>query len=145
MAFAQTTSVASFPLVYNVEQAVGNKSPNDRGDVRLVQYMLKHYYKAPELAVDGWIGPVTVGYIKIFQQEAKNQGLYVLQDGRVDRALGNVASISKSSYTILLLNAALKGRNPGAWAQVPAAVPLNPNPRPSPYSGEKIVPETGGY
>ena len=57
------------PPIYNVEQAVGQNSPNARGDVMLVQYLLHHLYgnAAPDLKVDGWIGPITLRWIKQFQ------------------------------------------------------------------------------
>ena len=136
MPYAITTTNQTFPRVYNVEQAVGLNAANANADVRLVQYMLKGIYgnAAPDLAVDGWVGPKTINWIKRFQTDAKNGGTNVLIDGRVDRAYGQVASVSGTFYTILLMNYALQRRNPGAYAALPQQVPLSANPKPNPYN-----------
>jgi hypothetical protein len=136
MPYAITTTNPTFSKVYNVEQAVGLNAPNANADVRLVQYMLKGVYgnAAPDLAVDGWIGPKTISWIKRFQTDAKNGGTNVLIDGRVDRAYGQVGSVSGTAYTILLLNCALQKKNPAAYAVLPQQVPLSANPKPNPYN-----------
>ena len=58
------------PKGYNVDQAVGPNAPNASGDVKLVQYMLRHYYGPPaaHLKVDGYIGPITIGPISGFSR-----------------------------------------------------------------------------
>jgi hypothetical protein len=121
---------------YNVEQAVGLTGVNKNGDVKLVQYMLRHIYgnEAVGLAVDGWIGPVTVQWIKRFQNEMKAVGNKIATDGRVDRAYGSTSSVSKTLYTIAGLNHMLKVRNPVAFQQLPANVPLNSTPSSNPYN-----------
>jgi hypothetical protein len=125
--------------VYNVEQAVGKNSPNAAGDVKLVQYMLKHVYgtEASGLTVDGFIGPITVSWIDKFQKDTKTSGVNVLADSRVDRAFASHSTVSKTYYTILALNSELKKRNPGAYAALPSHVLLNKNPRANPYNPQR--------
>ena len=134
------TQPGSLPI-YNVEQPVGATGTNAQGDVKLVQYMLKNIYgaEASGLVVDGWIGPVTISWIKRFQNDAKNNGNNVLCDGRVDRAFGQVSSVSKTQYTILFLNMMLKKQNPGAYASLPSQVPLSAYPKPSPYTDKRVT------
>ncbi len=134
MAFIQKTTSATFPVIYNLDQAVGTQAPNKQGDVRLVQFMLQNYYRAAEISVDGWIGPVTSKWIKKFQADMANAGNNVLQDGRIDRAFGKQSSVSGTVYTIVLLNFALAKSNPLAYARIPQQVPLNPNPPANPYN-----------
>lgn len=84
MAFAvKGTLPNSKDVIYNVEQAVGSNGANAAGDVKLVQYMLRHIYgnAAAGLAVDGYIGPMTMSFIKRFQQDAQKGGNNVLVDG----------------------------------------------------------------
>lgn len=136
MAYLVTGDGVDAPKFYNVEQAVGANAPNASGDVKLVQYMLRHYYgnAAAQLAVDGWIGPVTISWIRRFQEDAKKAGANVLVDSRIDRAFGQVSSVSKTTYTILLLNAALRGKNPAAFQALPQSVPLSAKPKANPYN-----------
>lgn len=124
------------PKFYNVEQAVGANAPNGSGDVKLVQYLLRHYYgnAAAQLAVDGWIGSVTISWIRRFQEDAKKAGANVLVDSRIDRAFGQVSSVSKTTYTILLLNAALRSKNPAAFQALPQSVPMSAKPKANPYN-----------
>ena len=127
------------PKGYNVDQAVGPNAPNASGDVKLVQYMLRHYYGQPaaHLKIDGYIGPITIGWIRQFQEDSKKAGVNVLVDSRIDRAFGQVSSISKTVYTILVLNNALLGRNPAAYTALPTQVPLNAAPKSNPYNPAK--------
>ncbi|MEX2304187.1 MAG: hypothetical protein WD733_24805 [Bryobacterales bacterium] len=134
MPYAQTQSGRQGGVLYNVEQSVGASSANVSGDVRLVQYMLKGIYKTGEIAVDGFIGPVTLKWIKQFQTDMKNAGNNVLVDGRIDRAFGKVASVSKTVYGIILLNLHLKQFNPSAYAVLPQNVPLSTTPKANPYN-----------
>ena len=143
MPFVQKTTSLTFPVIYNVEQAVGLQSPNRTGDVRLVQYMLKHYYMAADLKVDGWIGPTTNGYIQKFQTKMKDAGNKILADGRVDRAFGKESTVSKTYYTIVFLNLVLKKWNPAAWNDLPKQVPMNPNPVANPYNPAPSAPTVG--
>lgn len=129
------------PVVYNVEKAVGANAPNGPGDVKLVQYLLRHCYgnTAAALAVDGWIGPTTISWIRRFQEDARKAGVHILVDSRIDRAYGEVSSVSKTVYTILLLNVALRSQNAAAFEALPKHVPLNPSPSATPYtSGKKV-------
>ncbi len=127
------------PKGYNVDQAVGPNAPNASGDVKLVQYMLRHYYGQPaaHLKIDGYIGPITIGWIKQFREDSKKAGVNVRVDSRIDRAFGQVSSISKTVYTILVLNSALLGKNPAAYTALPTQVPLNPTPKSNPYNPAK--------
>lgn len=124
--------------IYNVEQAVGKTGVNAQGDVKLVQYMLKNIYGAlgAGLAVDGWIGPTTNSWIERFQKDAIAQGNNLLADGRIDRALAQVSSVSKTTYAVIVMNTKLKQVNPAAYAALPNAVPLSPVPKPGPYNPE---------
>jgi peptidoglycan hydrolase-like protein with peptidoglycan-binding domain len=132
MAFVIGGSDPMSKKLYNVEQAVGTNAPNAGGDVKLIQYMLKHIYGS--LTVDGYIGPNTLTAIRRFQQDAKNGGANVLVDGRIDRAFGQVSSVSHTTYSILLMNFALAKKNPAAFEALPQFVPLSANPKTSPYN-----------
>jgi hypothetical protein len=136
MPYAHPTTHQEFPVMYNVEQAVGLNSPNASADVRLVQYMIRHTYGPPAaaLAVDGYIGATTVSWINRFQSDVRRAGNNVMVDGRIDRALGYQSSVSKTVYTIILLNMFLKKRNPAAYAAIPQKVPISANPKPNPYN-----------
>jgi hypothetical protein len=142
MAYLIPSAKPQDPKGYNVEQAVGPYAPNAAGDVKLVQYMLKHTYGAPaaNLKVDGFIGPTTISWIKRFQEDTKKSGVKVLVDSRIDRAFGQVSSISKTVYTILVLNGALLDRNPSAYAALPQHVPLSAKPKSNPYNPAKPNP-----
>lgn len=136
MAYASPTTSPVMPYMYNVEQAVGVNSPNASGDVKLVQYMLKGVYqaKAANLLVDGYIGPITIGWIRTFQSDVRAQNGNVMVDGRVDRAFSIKSSVSRTVYTIVFLNWRLSRVNPSAYAALPSSVPLSGNPRPNPYN-----------
>ena len=54
--------------------------------------------------------------------------------GRIDRAFAEISTVSKTVYTILALNRALRKKDPGAYAKIPAMIPLNKVPRPNPYN-----------
>lgn len=122
--------------VYNVERAVGRNGANTTSDTKLVQYMLRNIYstEAAGLKIDGLCGPITISWIERFQKDCKAQGANVRCDGRIDRAFGEVSAISKTTYTILLMNQELQKRNPAAWAGVSSAVPLSPEPRTNPLN-----------
>lgn len=134
------------PVFYNVEKAVGVSSPNEREDVRMVQYMIKSLYReaAADLVVDGWIGPTTVKWIHNFQTKVKSLGGSIAVDSRVDRALGAQSSVSKTTYTIVHLNVFLMKGNPAAFAALPSVVKLTPASQVgSPYN-PALIPESGG-
>ncbi len=122
--------------VYNVERAVGKNGANTQSDTKLVQYVLRNIYstEAASLKIDGLCGPVTISWIERFQKECKAKGLNVLCDGRIDRAFGEVSTLSKTTYTILVMNQELQKRNPAAWAGISSAVPLTQEPRTNPFN-----------
>ena len=138
MAYLHKGPTLNAGCAYNVEQAVGNGGANAQGDVKLVQYMIKNIYglQAAGLAVDGYIGAITLGWIARYQKDALAKGANVLADGRIDRALAQVSTVSKTTYTILVMNGELRQCNPAAYQNLPQKVPINPNPKPTPYVGE---------
>ena len=119
---------------------MGKGGVNANSDVKLVQYLIRHIYgaQAAGVAVDGYIGPVTVSWIERYQKDARARGVNVLVDARIDRALcsnGNeVSSVSKTYYTILDMNRQLKKVNANAYASLPQQVPLSANPKANPYN-----------
>jgi hypothetical protein len=121
--------------LFNIEQSVGANGVNERGDVRLVQYLLRAYYgpRAGGLAMDGWGGPATNAWISTFQKDMAARGNSVLADGRFDRAFGGTSSVSRTVYAIYLLNLHVARHNPAAYAALPRVVEMNPNPRANPY------------
>lgn len=129
--------------IYNLEQSVGIGATNAREDVRLVQELLRIAYgkRAEGLAADGWIGPTTSAWIKRFQEDAAAAGNKVLIDGRVDRALGAVSSVSKTVYGILLLNIWAHEVAPARFRAVPQVVKLSRTPLANPYSPQKLAPK----
>jgi hypothetical protein len=97
---------------YNVDMAVGPGAPNVEADVMLVQFLLKHFFEmadrkaqAPRgrMKVDGIVGPITLRWITAFQERMRRQGIPMATDGRIDKARGEMSSISKTVYTILVL------------------------------------------
>jgi hypothetical protein len=111
--------------VYNVNYAVGTRAPNKRDDVLLVQWMLHRVFTdhpsfvppdADDLAIDGWIGPRTVKWIKAFQVTVRRFGRPCALDGRVDSARKSEGSVSKAPYTILWLNGELLVANPTVFS-----------------------------
>lgn len=110
---------------YNVNYAVGNKSPNKRDDVLLVQWMLHRVYIdnplffAPDggdIAIDGWIGKQTINWITAFQKDIRRLGNPCAVDGRVDSARKSEGAVSKAPYTMLWLNGALLQANPTVFS-----------------------------
>jgi hypothetical protein len=126
-------SVPGVSVAYTVDRAVGQGCLNNRGDVMLVQHLLRiawrdvptsKGFRPPgeegPLKVDGWFGPKTAKFIKFFQEEANRRGAIVGKDGRVDpvRTGTTVGSISKTFYTILALNSARNSRQAGNQADI---------------------------
>src|SRR5262245_47766377 len=104
---------------YNVTWAVGpvGTAPNRRDDVLLVQYLLKKIAENParrifaidwtlpspakSFLVDGWMGSVTAAWIRSYQKAVnKNVSGLIRVDNRIDRARGDITSISHTTYTI---------------------------------------------
>lgn len=142
MGFIDTTTNPAVPVFYNVVHAVGQKCPNMRDDVKLVQYLLKAFYeKAPDtskpngvMTVDGLCGPTTRGWINRFEMDMTGSGQVAL-DGRIDRVRDHSAtsSISQTYYALVLLNRWTIKFNPGAWIMLPNVVHLeNPENVPPP-------------
>ncbi len=110
---------------YNVNRAVGQGAPNRRDDVMLVQLLLKKIYARNRglgtppgtMVVDGYCGPITLGWIQHFQRQAKAvKQINIATDGIVDRFLGGRhGTISGTVYTILHLNGVIRKDDPGAW------------------------------
>ena len=110
---------------YNVNYAVGKNCPNYREDVLLVQFFLKRIYmnefmkaQTPkgQMKVDGNCGPITCNWILKFQIDMMNGGLKCYPDGVVNKAGNNKSnwesSISKTNYTIRLINNGLRKLEP---------------------------------
>jgi hypothetical protein len=148
---------------YNLVNAVGSNCPNNRDDVMMIQYMLKHLYvgeMAPhkpsgEMTVDGICGPVTINWILTYQRQLKMIEIQVLIDGRIDRIRDKssfLGSISNTYYTLAYLNNDLWEYNPTAYERLPLHVPLsNPLSVPPPSNDvinpsiyREHVPATGG-
>jgi hypothetical protein len=139
-------------VFYDVEKAVGLNSPNQREDVRMVQYMLRGIYGGAVGSnfVDGWIGPVTIGWIRKLQADMNAGGNPCATDGRVDGVLNFATlkgSVSGLYYTIVYLNLALRAMNPVAYAALPTVIRMQTlgsgSVRPNPYNPQQ-VPATGG-
>ena len=119
---------------YNVTKAVGYGCPNDKEDAMMVQFFLKRIYqtaimkaKTPkgEMTVDGKVGPITRNWILKFQLDMRNGGYGCTVDGVMDKA-GNpangdnfVASISRTMYTIRLLNNGLRKLDSALYKTLP--------------------------
>jgi hypothetical protein len=114
-------------VIWNVDQPVGAGKPNLDSDVRLVQVFLTNIYDSilrsprtddgdvPGLEINGRCTDATLFCILRFQRD--NLGR-VLPDGVVDSVplRGQaVASISRTTYTIIVLNEKFSG--------VPTSVP----------------------
>jgi hypothetical protein len=135
MGFIDTSNVAQPSVFYNVVHAVGKNCPNIRDDVKLVQYLLKILYdKFPpncrpngNMTFDGLCGPVTRNWIIKFQMDfnADNPGMITI-DGRVDRIRNKdfVGSISKTQYTLAVLNKNAAKLNPDGWTATPYLIPM---------------------
>src|SRR6516165_10549807 len=110
--WADGSNATDLDFFYNVTMAVGplHKAPNQRDDVMLVQYLLKTIVRVglwvpPTLSkpfpADGRMGPDTEAWIRDYQL-IKHRVL--VQDGRIDRALGVNSSLAHRVYTIIFLN-----------------------------------------
>ena len=122
--------------LFNVEQAVGANGANANGDVKLVQYFLKHLcgQTDQQMPVDGYIGHKTASLLRKYQEALKSAGNDVLVDGRVDRCFDAMSKVSRTSYTILLMNQQLRKYYPAEYDRLPQVVPINPHPRANPYN-----------
>lgn len=101
----------------NVGMAVGRGKPNNRGDVLLVQYLLRELFRNPSehkpplvppeqpVRVDGRFGPNTHKGIVKFKLNIFSQGGSIALDPWVDTArISAVSSISQTTYAILWMN-----------------------------------------
>ena len=159
MGFIDTAPGTNLPVFYNVVHAVGKNCPNLRDDVKLIQFLLMAFYdRQPpfarpkgDIAVTGFCGGATTNWILKFQLDMnENNAGPVKVDNRVDRIREKnfVGSISKTVYTLFLLNANVAALNPESFIAVPTLVALeNPFNVPPPTL-DKIkeipVPATGG-
>lgn len=135
MAYFQPTGDDRLPVVYNVNFPVGANSPNRRDDVYLVQWLLHHVYAehpsfntpdGSDIAIDGWYGPQTLQWIKMFQADVRKIGQSCALDGRVDR-LRPTGNPNTGFYTIAYLNYFFGSVNPAAFS-TPASDPTCPQP-----------------
>jgi len=98
--------------------------------VLLVQWLLHRIHKdnktrpwAPpsaDIAIDGWLGPQTVAWVKSYQKSLHDRGISCHVDGRVDRCpeYQPEATITKTTYTIVWMNVWLKNDNPLVYQSV---------------------------
>jgi hypothetical protein len=124
MAFKDTLDFEELPIFYNLNMAVGDNAPNMKEDVMLVQFFLQEVYKGrtsfdpPEvppqgvMKVDGICGPITKNWLLKFQLDIRNRGYSIYADKRADKVKGRVSSISKTTYTVIYLNAGVKKVRP---------------------------------
>lgn len=163
MGFIDTSNVKDLPVFYNVVHAVGQQCPNQRDDVKLVQYLLISWYAVSEqygyerpagnLTVTGNCDRTTMNWIQHFQYSLRKRSHSVALDGRIDRVRNKsgIGSISKTRYTLLFLNRGVMKCNPEAFVATPHLIPLeNPMNVPPPsndmvVSPEIIVPSSGGF
>ncbi len=162
MGFIDDLPGSSLPVFYNVVHAVGKQCPNQRDDVKLIQYLLISFYevgeqigykKPPgELTVTGDCNQTTMNWISDFQYNLRKNSKPVALDGRIDRVRNKsgVGSISKTRYTLLFLNRGVMKYNPDAFVATPYLIPLeNPMNVPPPSNDmvgqEIVVPSSGGF
>jgi hypothetical protein len=129
MAFVLKGSRFTSASIYNVEQSVGRGGVNAQWDVKLVEYMLNHYY-----GVDSGSPTLLETSIARFQQDARDAGVHVAQDGRIERAFSGGYPVSKAVPTMLALDAALRKTNPIAYEALPWEVPLSALAPPAPHN-----------
>lgn len=127
---------------YLVERSVGFMSYNEKEDVKLVQYMLSRIYSS-SLPVNGTPSAQLNNKIYQFQRDMVLRGEKVRLDGRVDspepsaaRRVFLTGRLSKTTYTMILLNFALIDKDPAAYENIPHVVKLNPKPTPYAYSSD---------
>lgn len=154
MGFIDTAPGTNLPVFYNVVHAVGANCPNVRDDVKLVQYLLIAFYEKAgvlgltkpqgDIGVTGYCGPATMNWILKFQLDyAKTHPGDIAVDNRVDRIRQKnfFGSISKTRYTLAILNANVRDLNPEAFIALPGVIPLeNPMDVPPP-SWDVVSPE----
>ena len=124
MAFRDTSDIEQLPVFYNVNQAVGANSPNQKEDVMLVQFLLREIYKGGtafepaetvpkgDMKVDGICGPVTKNWLHKFQLDVRNRGGNIYADNRADKVKGRISTISCTMYTLIFLNSGVKKVRP---------------------------------
>jgi hypothetical protein len=97
MASLDQTGYPNFPFIYNVGSSVGRGGSNAPDDVALVQWLLHRVYtdsslfsppEATDIAIDGYIGPHTLRWIRAVQDDIRDLGVGCVADGRVDCAGG---------------------------------------------------------
>ena len=119
---------------YNVTKAVGYGCPNEKEDAMMVQFFLKRIYTTEimkpytpkgNMTVDGKVGPITRNWILKFQLDMKNIGNDCFPDGIMDKA-GNsnnadnhTSAISRTRYTIRLLNNGLRKLDSAMYKTLP--------------------------
>ena len=161
MAFIDSAPGTVLPVFYNLVHAVGENCPNVRDDVKLVQYLLMAFYgKAVQngvskphgdIAVTGFCGPATMNWILKFQLDySKSNPGDIRVDKRIDRIRQKnfLGSITKTHYTLAILNSYVQTLNPEAFIALPGLIQLdNPMNVPPPswdVVNRSEVPVTGG-
>lgn len=131
MAYKDTKySSSDLKYFYNVTKSVGPGRPNQKGDVALVQALLRKNYddnEVSKLVIDGICGPKTKSAILKFQKEfshhTEKAGLEPLEkDGIVTHAdnFGFDGPKGKVvAYTIVALNFTLNKLKPRVWENLP--------------------------
>jgi hypothetical protein len=133
----------SFPTFYNLSQAVGYGCLNWAEDVKIVQFFLKRLYSLPkyqskkpsgdDMVVDGKMGPITRTWIRKYQADCLDHGIPTSFDGIVDKAGhkgGNyMSSITKSFYTIRVLNNMMRVNDPAVYKTLPTNPAVPPDVR----------------
>jgi peptidoglycan hydrolase-like protein with peptidoglycan-binding domain len=96
---------------WNISGSVGWGCENNWMDVMFIQYLLSAAWGMDNLKCDGIFGPKTASAIKGFQRICRE---YIKVDGKVDAADGTRlrSTVSKTVYTIIVLNSELKKYKP---------------------------------
>jgi hypothetical protein len=122
MAYIETTDDARLPYFYNLSKTVGRGGFNWEEDTMVVQFFLQRMYltgklgPAPKgnMTVDGICGNITKNWILKFQLDSQRAGANIFVDGTVSSAENRSldASITRTRYTIIYLNAGVKKNEP---------------------------------
>ncbi len=125
VAYTMKIGLTGMPQVYNLNFPVGERMPNVRDDVLLVQTLIKHAHyvrftpamgpveSSSSIAVDGYFGPQTKRMIAAFEADMKSFGKLLVADGIVEPAPSDGFTHSGVLYKIIHLNRAMKDREGG--------------------------------
>jgi len=119
--------------LYNVDNAVGQRSNNLRGDVMLVQWFIRKVREHPmgfnggPLEVDGDCGPLTKKAIKETQDELQNLGHAIKSDGRIDPVV--VEFPKEAAYSLFHIERVCDGLYCGDTWLIDPMIALDSPPR----------------